>query len=177
MTTESKCLPRIPFPAWARDAGLEGGEKDYANWNYLRVWAQQLLSGDCVSSGCCCFTSIFSLAGTVTGGLASAPNTIEHPGTFDRVKIGLRATSSDDITVSIWRYNSAGGGDTQLDSFTIDAGDRFYAETFSTLIEQHDTEFLYATVDSADGADGVGLTVTLYGSCADVDPHSGGGGA
>lgn len=46
-----KCLPNIPWPRWALEAGLSGGEKDHENWRYLEKWAQRIFDEGCAAAG------------------------------------------------------------------------------------------------------------------------------
>lgn len=169
---ESKCLPRVPYEKWALDNGVPGGEKDWANWKYLRVWAQRLLD-DCMGvEGACEDDLEFSLAGQVIAGLVSAPEPVDQGHTFDRVTIVMNTPSSDDVTVDISRINSD-NTDTNLYSITLPAGDRLFTETGVTSLELSEEEAFFATVATADGGDGIGLTVRMWGSCAEVPNHTG----
>lgn len=59
----SRCHLKIPFPSWAKDAKVEGGDRDFENWKEMQRWADDFYT-TCLPSGAATITIAASNAST-----------------------------------------------------------------------------------------------------------------
>lgn len=46
MPAASKDNLKVPYPNWAKDGGVDGGDRDFENWKELQRWADRFLRGE-----------------------------------------------------------------------------------------------------------------------------------